>query len=620
MSGDRVTLSWARHRVWAAPLMMFVAAMTIRFVYLTQAEASPIFDQPIMDEKYHVHLAEQINSSDGLPEEPYFRAPLYPYFLAILFQITGASLYGVRLLQIFLGSLLPILVYLLGLRLFDRRIACWVGGVCTIYPTFVYYDHALLITSLMTLLTSLLALQLLRCESKPNHTASFVLFGLLLGLAGLARPNILLLGPALLVWLWMVLRPQLGTRRAFVRYLVIAAASLIVVLPVTVRNYVVEEDFVLIAWQGGFNFFIGNNHQSNGWSATVPGIDATWEGGYRDAVAFAEEAEGRTLKRSEVSDFWYAAAWREIKNHPSTFMKLLLRKLRLFLNGYEIPNMRNVYLAGKLGPIIQPFLFAKWIYFPFGLLGPLAVIGLVLSVTHWRRFLAVYLILASYSVSLMLFFVCARFRQPLIPFLILFAVYGVFRLVEFRRRRQWKSLAGVLVLLALLLVESNHDALQLDPHRVMAEDYTEIGNAHQAQNNLAAAELEYRRALEADSTYARAYNDLGVVCTRLNRVPEAVNLFTRAITIDSGKVDSYMNLAAAYFETDDKKSAVAVLERAVVRHPSNDGVHMMLGVLYAEAGRNDDAIKILKRCLQLNPANEQARLALGQVQKTDPAP
>ena len=620
MSDDATAGFWSRHQVWAVPLLMFVVALTVRMVYLNQAETSPTFDQPIMDEQYHVRLAEQINADDGLPKEPYYRAPLYPYFLSVLFRITDESLYGVRLLQIILGSLLPILVYLLGLRLLDRRIAYWAGGVCVIYPTFIYYDNALLITSIMTLLTSLLVLQLLRCETKPNRVASFVIAGLLLGLAGLARPNILLLGPALLVWIWLVIRPQLGARKALVRYLIIAAASFIVVLPVTVRNYVVADDFVFIAWQGGFNFFIGNNQESNGWSATVPGIDVTWEGGYREAIAIAEEGEGRTLKRSEVSNFWYGLAWQEIRSDPSAFIGLLFRKLRLFLNGYEIPNNQNIYLARKLGSIVQPLMFSKWLHFPFGVVAPLAVIGLVLSLTQWRKFLPVYLMLGSYLLTLLLFFLCARFRQPMMPFMILFAVYAVFRLIEFKTRRQGKNLALALFMLTLLLVESNHDALGLDQQRVAAEDQLVVGNAYLAQNNLAGAEMEYKRGLSADSTLAPLHNNLGLIKIRRNRVGEAVAHFTRATRVDPGYLESYMNLASAYLETGQLEATIRILEQAAVRHPRNDQVHLKLGAVYAEAGRTEEAIRFIRRSLELNPDSEAARQALREIQTTGDKP
>ena len=119
---------------WLTPLLIFLAAFSIRVVYLNQISEIPTFDKPIMDEQYHLELAAQINSESGLPEEPYYRAPLYPYFLATVYNLTGESVYWTRLLQILLGALLPLLLYFLGLRIFNRSVAFWSAAIAAFYP------------------------------------------------------------------------------------------------------------------------------------------------------------------------------------------------------------------------------------------------------------------------------------------------------------------------------------------------------------------------------------------------------------------------------------------------------------------------------------------------------
>ena len=54
---------------------------------------------------------------------------------------------------------------------------------------------------------------------------------------------------------------------------------LVVVLPITIRNCAVGGDAVLIASQGGVNFYIGNNPDSDGRTAIVPGTPGDWWGG-----------------------------------------------------------------------------------------------------------------------------------------------------------------------------------------------------------------------------------------------------------------------------------------------------------------------------------------------------
>jgi len=602
----------ARYQAWLVPLFIFIAAFTVRYVYIEQIKSLPTFNYPIMDEKYHVDLAQQINSDKGLDKEPFYRAPLYPYFFAALYKITNGSLYWTRFIQILLGSLLPLLIFSLGLKIFNRTIAFWSSAIAVFYPTFLYYDTALLITSLMILLTTLLTWQLYRCQ-KSLKPIDFVIAGAILGIAGLARPNILLLGPALLIWIWFVIRPQLGLKKALARYLLIGLASLVVILPVTVRNYTVSKDLVFIAWQGGFNFFLGNNRQSNGWSATVPGIDQTWEGGYKQAIAFAEQSVGGSLKRSEVSDFWYGQAWEEIKKSPGSFLALQVKKIRLFLNGYEIPNNQDIYLARQFAPILRPFMFTGLFYFPYGILAPLAIIGLALSLTKWRKHLSVYLVLLSYVVSLLLFFVCARYRQPLIPFLILFAVFAVVKLTEFVKRKKGKNVAVFLAVFALLIVECNHDMLDLDPKRTEAENHLLLGNAYLEQKNPARAEDHFRKAVTADPTFAQAYNNLGMLSANRRQLFQAAGYFRKALELDPMTVETYFNLATTFLDRGDFESAIKVLEHAREIHPLNDFVQFKLGMTYYEAGRLDDALKSVEQSLRMNPQSELYRQVYRQI-------
>jgi hypothetical protein len=146
-------------------------------------------------------------------------------------------------------------------------------------------------------------------------------------------------------------------------------------------------------------------------------------------------------------------------------------------------------------------MFTDVLKFPYGLLAPISIMGLIVSALYWRKFLLIYLFLSSYIGSLVLFFVCARFRQPLIPFLILFGVYGVHRFLVYAKERKWIIIGLFLFCFCLLAVESNRDALDLEPSHVKAEDHLLIGNAYMEQGALSQAETEFRKAIAADSSY-----------------------------------------------------------------------------------------------------------------------
>jgi len=614
MTAARKTISLTETYPWLIPAVLFVAAVAVRLVYLFQIESLPTFYHAIMDEGYHLVVADQIRSGT-LPAEPYYRAPLYPHVLGLLLTLTGSSLFWSRLIQIVMGAFLPLIMFGLGRRLFNRTVATWSAVVAVFYPTFLYYDATLLITSLMVLLTTLLTWQIYRTEMKPS-ALNCIAAGLLLGLAGLARPNILLLGPALIIWIIFSIRPTLGWKRAIGRYALIGLAAVVVVAPVTIRNYVAGNELVMIAWQGGFNFFLGNNRQASGWSATAPGIDGSWEGGYQQAIAIAEQARGRRLPRTEVSDYWYDVAFDEIRSAPGAFLALQVKKLRLFFNGYEIPNNQDIYLARDFAPVLKPLLFTGWIYFPYGLLAPLALLGLILSLRQWRRFLPVYLVLGSYIFSLMLFFVCARYRQPLLPLMILMAVYGVQETARFVRRRNYRAIALFAILLLGLTVESNHDMLRLDPNRVNAENHLMLGNAWRDQANANRAVNEYRTALSVDPTYALAHNNLGLLFAQRGNLRDAAGHFESAIRLDPQTIEPFYNLATVYLETGQATAAIGVLEKGRQVHPYDDYMELKLAMTYFEVGDMSQARQAVRRSLQLNRESQPARDLADRIRRT----
>ncbi|MCP4582932.1 MAG: tetratricopeptide repeat protein [candidate division Zixibacteria bacterium] len=613
----------SRNRLLPFILIIFSAALIIRLIYVHQLSAMPTFDLPIMDEGYHLELAQQINSAEGLPDEPFFRAPLYPYFLALITNIADGSMATARVIQVVLGSLLPVLVFAVGLRFFSRRIALIGAGLAVFYPTFIYYDASLLITFLITILTALLVYQLYRTQEKPELD-NFIIAGLILGVAGLARPNILLMGPALVIWLWIMIVPKLGRKKAIAYYAAMATACILMISPVTIRNYVVANDFTFISWQGGFNFYLGNNQAADGWSATAPGIDRGWQSGYREAIATAESETRRPLKRSEISDYWYGRTFDEIGNSPGNFILLLFKKLRYVINGYEIPNNQHLYLARSFSPIIKSLMFSKPIFFPYGILAPLAIIGFILSVKYWRKFLILYLLLGSYTLSLVLFFVCARFRQPLLPFLIIFAVFGIQQSLIYFKKRHTLKIAIISAAFVLLVIESNHRIINLSESQVEADNQyllgssylthfkQKYGSGYQSLNpklteEIIMAKKHLHLALEANPSHALAYNDLGTIAIRSEQPEKAENYFNKAINADPFAYQSYINYAKVLALQNSPEKALDILSLAGRRFPHNEEVQYNLGHLCLEMGLLEQANNALKKALAINPGNVRAR-------------
>ena len=237
-------------------------------------------------------------------------------------------------------------------------------------------------STLRNLIAYSIVLLILTAE-KPR-ALNWLFCGIVLGLSTIARPNILIFVPFVLIWMFFRLKNKLSTKTILVRWIILCFAVLLLILPVTLRNYLVSKDFVPIAWQGGYNFYLGNNPNASGWSATAPEIDETWWGGYKDAIWLAEEETGRKLKPSQISDFWFKKGFDFVFSQPLGWLKLLATKALYFWKGYEISNNINMYLYKDFSFLLDVLLGKFIIYFPFGLIGPLSLLGLLICLRDFR--------------------------------------------------------------------------------------------------------------------------------------------------------------------------------------------------------------------------------------------
>lgn len=454
-------------------LAVFVCAFAIRLFYVLETRSSVLTHEHFfLDPRTNDLLAIRIATEDFWGDEPFFRAPLYPYFLGILYSIFGHIYLIPRLLQALMGSMSCVLLYLIGRRLFGNWVALMGALLACFYWILIYYDGELLIPVLSVFL-NLLAIFLLLKGLPPSHSNKsaekwMIGAGLILGLSAIARPNILIFLPCIILWLCTVGR-HWGLKRTFLLSLLLVLGTAIVILPVTLRNYIVGGDFVLISSQGGVNFFIGNNSKSDGKTPIQPAVVPLYEdyqfrrehkgniwardNVWRASKIIAEKALGRKLRPSEISRFWYEQATKFITRKPWSFIKLFLKKIYFLWNAYEIPSNDNIYNFIRSNSRILNWLS----YFHFGIVGPLSLLGIGLSLIDWRRYLLIYLYLIGYGFSIVFFFVTGRYRVPLLPLLLLFAAYAVISIVHKIREKDYRHLIIYMLVLTLLFsfVNSN---------------------------------------------------------------------------------------------------------------------------------------------------------------------
>ncbi|MFT5696596.1 MAG: 4-amino-4-deoxy-L-arabinose transferase-like glycosyltransferase, partial [Myxococcota bacterium] len=186
----------------------FAAIMLRLFNLLEIRDRDPFFHQPSVDPAFYHDWAMQIVGGNWLGEGVFLQGPLYPYLLSLLYSLTGPNLFLPRFLNCIVGSFVCVLVWHVAREVFGRRTALVASGMTAVYGMLIFYEGSLLIANIALPLNLLVVGSTLRALRAPS-TKSWFVVGALIGIAALARPNMLLYAPAAFVMLLaFVAEPQ----------------------------------------------------------------------------------------------------------------------------------------------------------------------------------------------------------------------------------------------------------------------------------------------------------------------------------------------------------------------------------------------------------------------------
>ena len=621
---------------------IFFFSFVLRLIYLSQMSSNPYFTLPTMDALYHDLWAQSIAQGNWIGDQVFFRAPFYPYFLGTVYKLFGHNYFIPRLIQHLIGSLSVILIYFLARKLFNRKVAILSVILSSIYGVLIYYEDELLLDFLLTFFGVLLILLLHRTEDNPGKS-KFFLAGLVTSLFAITRPNILVFIPFVLVWILLLLKIELKRKIVFSLFFLIGLFVLI--LPITVRNYLVGKDLVLISSQGGINFYIGNNPQADGTSAFLPPYGDDWE--YQDAVYEVQRSIGKIPRPSEVSDHYLKKGIDFIIHSPRKFLSLFLKKTYLFWNSFEISNNQDIYFFRQYSSLIRILPVGFWI------IGPLSLVGILLSLKSWKKYFLVLTFVLSYSFSVLLFFVNSRFRLPVLPFLIVFSSFALIQLFEYLKGSSFKKLFLSMALLVLFFFFYNSNLYHLDKTN-FAQSYFSLGNLFLKKGNLqdaeekyvlalkenpllqrahlnlgniyfhqkdySLAEKEFLEELKANPRQEKAHNNLSVLYRIRGDDLKAISLAKYALEIKPYYKEAYVNLALAYLKTENYLSAESLLVSALALYPSFAELRFYLGLVYQKQGKSDQALREYVQLLSQRPETQDVEYNLGLIySKDDPS-
>jgi tetratricopeptide (TPR) repeat protein/4-amino-4-deoxy-L-arabinose transferase-like glycosyltransferase len=592
----------------APVLIVGLLAFSLRLFYLGQIQESLFFNIPVVDARTYMedglYLSEQ--SWAGRPE-PFWQAPLYPYALGLSFSLFGQNLYLPRLFQAILGTGICVLVFILGRRVFPFSIAFGAALTAAFYGPLLYYGGELLPTIPAIFLNLLLLLSLVRPLSTKRWP--WLVSGLLLGLSTLTVANTLFFLPFLLFWLWSSnKKADIPPIRTLHQAGLLILGCLLIITPVTWRNYLVGGDLVLISHNAGINFYIGNNPDYDRTVNIRPGQD------WLDLVE-RPEAEAGIVQPSARSRYFFGRSWDYIIASPVDYLKLQGRKLYLFWHGDEIRRNLDPYFARGDSGLLQTLLWKRYLAFPFGLVAPLALLGLLF---FWRSKdggtpqgrLLLYFVLA-YMLSVVLFFVTARYRLPVVPVLLLFAGFGLSVLLRPTHRLK------ALVTLAGLLVVTNLGAGPMDMTGDTQQHFW-IGYAYERKGMVANATRKYRDVLKARPDHRNALLALANLYNAQQQHGDAVRVYQQFLRFYPEASSERYLLGNAYLGSRQYQKAITVYTDLIPKQPQWAALHGRLGYAYLMAGQPLDAIQAYRQTLALKPDSSVVRYQLVHLyEKTD---
>ena len=578
-------INLSKHKI-PISIILFILAFGLRLIYLGELPANPLFDvfPTSMDHFNFDESAQNFARGDLLARATNNQfAPLYKYFLGILYWLFGRNLHMVYLVQFFMGSLACVLVYRIGERLFGTRSGVFSGLGLALYTTHIIYEGIILRAAFISFFGVLSCYLLLRLKERPGKTR-LIWATLSLSIFFQTRPNTLLCLPLICVFLHREIFSKLSADQNSTHWKTFFTTLLISFAPLLAQCYLVHEKFVFFDASGPHTFISGNiiDYSGVGFEhGIVESFIRHYDLGYGTNILFLSG---------------------HILDNPWQFFLLYVRKLYFFLNDFEAPSNISIYLYREFSKL-SPYLLNH-----YSLVSSLALIGMALS---WKRKKNIFLLNAyaiSLSIAIIIFFNTSRYRIPVVPFFMLFAGYGLNEILNsILKKNNLKTLMGAFGFTLMYLTLQEPSSMI----RIRSNDYGNLGNAYITTGQWGKAEKSFRKSVAAAPANPNARINLGRALTRRNLLNQAATQFNVAIQIDPNQWQSHLNLGIMHSHSGNWQQAEKHLLTAWELYPDSADIGYHLGDLYGRIGQHALAIKFLKQSLAIAPGRGETLYLLG---------
>ncbi len=334
-------------------------------------------------------------------------ASLYPEFIAVVYRLGGTDRVIIFLQSLFHAATC-VVVFRLGLRIYNARTGLLAGLFCAFHPMLLRYVADLHMESFLTLMCTLTVWTTVRFHDRPT-----VINGILVGVVGMCATltkGVILpyLGVFGIVSGVLALKRRSIQRVAAVMAMFITMA--IILAPWTYRNYQVTGGRFVLLTPGASDSFLRGYVFTRWEFATLqkpPYTDA--ENEVNDWFRQIAREAGTVWEEDEVVDEENNArvAKRLIATQPlDTARKVFVG---LFTFWYEMTSLANSLIPGSLAVI-------GWV---------LAIVGLRRANGEGRPSWLIWLPIVVMNVFVALLIPLGRYSVPILPCLMILAAFGV---------------------------------------------------------------------------------------------------------------------------------------------------------------------------------------------------
>lgn len=586
---------FGRERQISLPLITILfLGFIFKGIYLySYALNNPYYSIASMDSAVYVNWAQLINQEGWLGSEIFYRAPLYPYLLSIIFWFSPNNFLAVYSMQLVLGMCSVLLIYSIGKRIYCERAGLIAAGLSLVYSPLTFFETKILPT-ITGVFLGLLAVYLLTIAEEEKKWCYWLGGAATLGLAILCRPNYLLTIPLIIFGMLLLYRKQL--KETSIPLLIVVLVPSVIIGTVTLRNYLVGKDFILISANAGITFAQGNNPLARGSMAIIPGFSGEVTNQRYEETQIAEKITGRELKPSELNTFWFKRGFRFIRERPGEYLKLLLYKGSILCNNIELGSN---YLLG-VDKQVTPWL--KLAFLPFGFIMAWAVIGFARIWLERPAALALVAAFIGSFITVLIFYANSRYRMSLLPPAIIMAGGGLDYLLRNPRR------SGIILLVfGLTFFLSLPPFMPIDDAhltRSHSRAWAHLGGAYKNNNQLEKALWAYEKAIGMEPNnygyYLEELNLLGALGRSKDDIIGWAQQVSHKIT-----QEQFRNLvmAEAYYSSSDHEKAEEYVKKILSSTPNDPKLYLYSGILLGRMGKHYRAREAFAKGLELHAEN-----------------